>query len=85
MLRVIEFHIEALFESIGKSLARRIIAIHILVTDRAHRNIGCRELRQVTTRARFVSRETGPRGIVSAPMTIVAAERSVLGTCVEKL
>ena len=85
MLRMIELHVEALFELIGKSFARRIIAIHILVTDRAHRNIRRRELRQMTTCARFVSWETRPGRIVSAAMTIVAAERSVFGTCVEKL
>ena len=51
MLRVIELHVEALFESIRKSFARRVIAIHVLVTDRAHRNVRRRELREVTTRA----------------------------------
>lgn len=74
MLRVIEFHVEALFEAIGKSFARRIIAVHILVTDGAHWNVRRCELRQVTTRAGFVTRKTRPRRIVSAAMTIIAAE-----------
>ena len=80
MLRVIEFHVEALVEPIGKSSARRIVPINILMTDRAHRNIRRRELRQMTSRARFVSRETRPGGIVSAAMTIVTAERGVFRT-----
>jgi len=84
MLRMIEFHVEALFESIRKSFARRIIAIHVLVTDRAHGDVWRRELGQMTSRARFVSRETRPGGIVSAPVTIVAAERCVFRTGVEK-
>jgi hypothetical protein len=33
MLRVIELHVEALFESIRKSFARRIVPVHVLMTD----------------------------------------------------
>ena len=84
VLGVIEFHVEILFESIGKSFARRIIAIHVLMTDRAHWDIRRCELRQVTSRARFVTWETRSRGIVSAAMTIVAAKGSVLRTCVQE-
>jgi hypothetical protein len=74
VLGVIEFHVEALFELIGKSFARRIISVHVLVTDRAHRNILRCELREMTSSARFVSGETGADGIVRAAMTIIAAE-----------
>jgi hypothetical protein len=54
------------------------------VTDRAHRQCRRRELGQMTSRTRFVSRETRPGGIITAPMTIVAAERRVFRTGVEK-
>ena len=84
MLCVIEFHVEVLFKSIRKSFARRVVAVHVLVTDRAHRDVWRRELSQVTTCAGFVTRETGARRIVSAAMTIVATERRVFGTCVEE-
>ena len=84
MLRVIELHVEALFESIRKSFARRIVPVHVLMTDRAHRDIRRGELRQVTSRACFVSREIRPGGIVAAAMTIVAAERYVFRTRVKE-
>ena len=61
VLRVIEANIEALFESIGKSFARRIVAVHRCVTDRAHRNIRSGELRQMATGASFVSGKTRTR------------------------
>ena len=78
VLRVIELHVEALFELIRKWLARRVIAVHVLVTDRAHRNIRRGELRKVTAGTGFVSRETRSCGIVGPAMTVVAGERSVL-------
>jgi len=84
MLRVIEFHVEVFFESIRKSFARRVVAVHVLMTDRAHRDVGRRELSQVTTGTGFVTRETRARRIVSAAMTIVATERRVFGTGVEE-
>ena len=84
MLRMIELHVKALFESIGESFARRIVPVHVLMTDRAHRDIRCGELRQVTSRACFVSREIRPGGVVAAAMTIVAAERYVFRTRVKE-
>ena len=33
VLRVIEFDVEAFFERVGKSFARRIVAVDVLVTD----------------------------------------------------
>ena len=51
VLRMIELQVEAFFEFIGKSFARRIVAVNALMTDRTHRQNGRRELRQVTTRA----------------------------------
>ena len=60
VLRMIEFHVEALFESIGEGFARWIVAVDVLMTDRAHGNIRRCELREVTTRAVLVSRKTWP-------------------------
>jgi len=85
MLRVIELHVEALFKLIRKSFARRVVAVHVLVTDGAHGDVRRRELRQMTTCAGFVSGKIGTRRIVGAAMTIIAAERRVFRTCVEEL
>ena len=57
VLGVIELHIKTLFEAAGKSLPRRIIAIHTRVTDRTQRHIRGRKLRQMTSRTVFVARE----------------------------
>ena len=48
MLRMIEVHIEAFFEVSGKSLYWRRSALHIHVTDGAHRHCRSHELGQVT-------------------------------------
>ena len=61
VLRVIELHIEALFEFIGERLSRRVVAVHRTVTDGTHGNVRRRELRQMTTSAVLVSRKTGSR------------------------
>ena len=61
VLRVIELHIEALFEFIRERLSRRVVAVHRTVTDRTHGNVRRRELRQMTTSAILVSRKTGSR------------------------
>ena len=60
VLRMIELHVEAFFESIGKGFARWIVAVDVLMTDRAHGNIRRRELRQVTTGAVFVPGKIWP-------------------------
>jgi Tfp pilus assembly pilus retraction ATPase PilT len=59
MLSMIELHVERLFEVVGKSFQRRIIATHVGVTDRAHWHAGVGELRQVTGSAILVTGETG--------------------------
>ena len=84
MLRVIEFHVEAFFELIGESLARRIVAVHVLMTNRAHRNIRRRKLGQMTTGAIFVAGKTRPHRIVRAMVTVRAGERRVPGARVQK-
>jgi len=60
VLRVIELHIEAFFELIRKSFERRVVAVHVRVADRTHRNVRRRELRQVTASAVFVSGKSRP-------------------------
>ena len=57
VLGMIELHIEALFETAGKSLSGRVVAVHTRVTDRTHRHIRRCELRQMTSGAVFVTRE----------------------------
>ena len=84
VLRVIEFQIEALLEPFGEWLARRIDAVHVLMTDRTHRNARRGELRQVTTGAIPVTGETRPRGIVVAVVTIRTEERRVFRAGVQK-
>ena len=69
VLRVIELHVETLFESIGKRFTWRIVPIHVCVADRAHRNVWRRELRQVTSCAVFVTGKAGPRGIIVSMVT----------------
>ena len=59
VLGVIELHIEALFETAGKSLSGRVVAVHTRVADRTHRHIRRRKLRQMTSGAVFVTRENG--------------------------
>jgi len=78
VLRVIETHVEALSETIGEASAWRVVAIHILVADRAHRNIWRRELRQMTTGAILMTRKIRPHGIVGPMMTAGTGERCVL-------
>ena len=61
VLRVIELHVEGLFELLGKRFQRRVVAVHIGMTDRTHGNVRRGELRQVTSRAVFVSGEVRSR------------------------
>jgi hypothetical protein len=67
---MIELHVEALFEFVGKSFQRRIVAADIRVADRAHGHVWRRELREMTSGAFFVTGEAGPRGIVRSMMTV---------------
>ena len=71
---MIEFDVEAFFERIGKSFARWIVAVDVLMTNRTHRNIRRGELRQVTAGAILMSGEAGPRGVVRSMMAVRAAE-----------
>ena len=71
---MIELDVEAFFERIGKCFARRIVAVHRTVTDRAHWNVRRGELRQVTAGAILMSGKTRPHGIVGSMMAARAAE-----------
>ena len=64
MLSMIELHVKALFEVVGKSFQRRVVAVRVRVTDRAYRDVWCRELREMAAGAVLVSREAGLRRII---------------------
>ena len=64
---MIEFGVEAFRKPGGKSFQRRVRAIDVRMTNRAHGNIGRDKLGEVTVRARFVSRKSRSRGIVRGP------------------
>ena len=59
VLRMIEFHVETFVEAIRKGLARRIVAVDVLMTNRTHRNVRRGELRQMTTGAVFMPGKVG--------------------------
>lgn len=84
VLGMIEADVEILFEAIGKALARRIVAIDVLMTDRAHRNIRRGELCQMTTGAIFVTWKIRAHRVVRSPMTARAGQRCVPGTRVQE-
>ena len=69
VLRMIELHVKALFEFIGESFQRRIVAAYAGVADRAHRHVRRGELRKVAAGAIFVSGEARSRRVVTATMT----------------
>ena len=84
VLGVIELHIETLFEAGGKSLPRRIVAIHTRVTDRTHRHVRRRKLRQMTSGAVFVAGKDRLGRVVIAMMTSRTRYRRVTLTSVKK-
>jgi len=69
VLRVIELHVEAFIESIGKRLTRWVVPINTGVADRAHGNGRRGELSQMTAGAGLMAGKTRPRGIVRALVT----------------
>jgi hypothetical protein len=81
---MIEFQVEAFFESVRESLQRRIAAIHVRMADRAHGHIRSSELRQMTARAIFVAGKTGPCGIIISVMTTRARGRCMTLTGVQE-
>ena len=64
VLGVIEFHVEALFESGRESLQWRRRAFHVDMTDGTHRHCRCHELGQVTTSAGRVAGKSRGAGVV---------------------
>ena len=79
MLRVIKFDVEVFIKPIGKCFPRRVAAVDVLVTDRTHRNVGRRKLSEMTAGAGFVARKAWAGRIIGAPMTVVTAQRRMLG------
>ena len=69
VLSMIKFHIEAFIEPSGEIVQRRIRAVDVRMTNHTHRHIGGNKLRQVTTGARFMSREPRRRRVVCALVT----------------
>jgi len=85
MLRVIELHVEALFEVVRKSFQRWISAVYVRVTDRAHGSAGRDELCPMAFNAVFVAGKAGPRRIIIPVMTTRTTSRSVTLTGVQEL
>ena len=69
VLRVIEFEVEGFVEPDWKSFERRVVAVDVCVTDRAHRHLGRRELAAVTVCAGFVTRKAWCGRVVGALVT----------------
>ena len=59
VLRVIELQIKAFLKLVGKGLPRRIGSVHVLMTDKADRVIGCVIFGSMTFNAVLVTRKTG--------------------------
>src|SRR5260370_28351312 len=84
VLRVIELHIEVLFESIGESFSRRIGAIYVRVADVTDRGIGRRVLRPMAFKAIFMAGKAGPSRVIRAVVTIRSTNRRVTLACLEE-
>jgi hypothetical protein len=84
VLRMVEFQVEAFFESVRKSLQRRIVAVNVRVADRAHGHIRSSELGQMTPRAIFVAGKAGPLGIIISMMATRARGRCMTLTGVQE-
>jgi len=75
VLRVIELHIEVLFESIRKRFEQKGV-VHIHVADRTDRAIGRRVLRPMASnKAILHAGKTGPAGVIRAVVTVRATDR----------
>jgi hypothetical protein len=77
MLRMIKLHVESFIKRARETLQRRVTAVHIAVTDDAHRNSSGYELSRVASYAGFVTREERRRRIVFAFMAGIASQRCV--------
>src|SRR3989442_14582017 len=78
MLSMVEFDVEALFEIGRKTSNRRRRALHVRVTDGAHRYQGCKKLLSMAVHAGPVTWKQWSGRIVRGPlMTVCAAKRSM--------
>lgn len=84
VLRVVELHVEAFFEFVGKAFPRRIAAISVGMADETQRRILCQDLILVAIKTIFVTGKTGQAGIIRAMMTVRATNRSMTLTGMEK-
>jgi hypothetical protein len=66
---MIEFHVEAFFESVRKGLQGRMRGGHVRMADRAHGAIGVGALRLMTAEAILVYGKAGPGEIIIPMMT----------------
>lgn len=77
MLGVIEFDVEALLEFLREGPHRRRSSADARMTNRAHRHIWRRELRQMATGAVFVSGKGWLRRVIIPVMAICAGNTGV--------
>src|SRR5215510_5082798 len=85
MLGVIKLDVESFLECSLKISERRLVAIHVCMTDHAHRDGWSSELAQVTTGAGAVTRKVRRRRIVRSLMARIALKRRVLLTRMQEL
>ena len=84
MLCVIELNVKTLVELCGKTLERRITAVHIGMTNDAHRNRRSCKLRKVTVSACLVAGKSWGGRVVAASVTRSARDRRVTLTPVNE-
>src|SRR3989442_2203510 len=78
MLSMVEFDVEALFEIGRKTSNRRRCALHVRMTDGAHRYQGSKKLLSMAVHAGPVTRKQWSGRIVRGQlMTVCAAKRSM--------
>ena len=85
VLGVIKLDTESLLKVSRKISERRLVAIHICMTDHAHRDSWSSELAQVTTGAGTVTGKVWGRSIIRPLMTRIALQRRVLLTRMQEL
>ena len=85
VLGVVKLDTESLLKVSRKISERRLVVIHICMTDHAHRDSWSSELAEVTTGAGAVTRKARRRRIVGPLMARIALKRRVLLTRMQEL
>jgi hypothetical protein len=75
MLSMVEFDVEALFEIGRKTFDRRGRALHVRVTDGAHRYQGSKKLLSMAVHAGPVTRKQWSGRIVRGPLMTLGAAK----------